>query len=119
MNTSTVLGALRRTVFLGAATVLTLALFSPVVAADRYVRSTNVAVSIRGLDLSRPADLRQFYRRIDREAGRVCRGNPANRSLVELQRLRDCRETAVVDTVRGVNNPQLTALIAARNTLSG
>jgi UrcA family protein len=108
MKIATVIHGARNLAFAVLAVSFTFALFSPVLAADRYVRTT-VTVKLAGFDLKKPADVAELYRQIRRGADKACLGYPGNRNLAELLDYQRCREEAIVDAVRSVGDGNLTA----------
>lgn len=69
----------------------------------------SLVVSLRDLDLSRPADVRALHLRIANAAWRVC-GEliPPNNGPFGIENAR-CRRTLMDDAVAEVNHPALTA----------
>lgn len=110
MNTAIFRKAARATVCLSAAAAITLGLFSPVMAGNRDVRTSSVKVSYADLNLSRAEDAALLYRRIEKAARQVCRGNPGNRTFAELADFDRCRDEAIAKAVMDVGNGTVIAL---------
>jgi UrcA family protein len=69
----------------------------------------SLVVSLKGLDLSRPADVRVLHGRIGNAAWRVCSELiPPNNGPSGIENAR-CRRALMDDAVAEVNNPALTA----------
>jgi UrcA family protein len=80
----------------------------------------NVTVAIRlsteWLDLSRPADARTFYTRLEKAAWVVCtRGNRVN--LVPIDDVKGCYEKALGGAISSAKVPMLTQIYLATHTL--
>jgi len=80
-------------------------------AREASAKDHNVVVSVhvnsQGLDLSRPSDVRVFYRRLQRAAWVVCNGG-TRADLVPLDNPLRCYEESLGNTVRTANLPLLT-----------
>jgi UrcA family protein len=75
-----------------------------------------IHVSTEGLDLSRPADARTFYTRLENAAWVACtRGNRVN--LVPVDDVKGCYEKALGGAVRTAKAPTLTRIYLATHTL--
>ena len=89
-------------------------LSGPVQAKDHEV-TVAFSFSVAGLDLSRPADTRELYARIQHAAEIVC----THGMRVDLEPVRHyavCYEKALGDAVRAVNREQLSILYLATHT---
>jgi UrcA family protein len=81
---------------------------------DREV-TAEFRVSAAGLDLSRPADARELYARIQHAADIVCT-HGMRVDLEPVQHPSDCYEKALGDAVRSVKQPQLSIVYLATHT---
>jgi UrcA family protein len=72
----------------------------------------SVAVSYRDLDLSKPADARVFYQRLQRAAEDVCMAPPTY-ELARHAAYERCVQVTLRDTIASVNSTAL-AQVAAR-----
>jgi UrcA family protein len=73
-----------------------------------------VTVSFHDLNLSRPEDTRELYRRLQHAARRVC-PQAATMDLVGQSLSKHCRDAALERAVEMVNVPQLLALHRAQS----
>ena len=89
-------------------------LWSPVKADSPEVR-VKIYVSAADLDLSRPADAREVYRRLYFAARTAC-GNGNRVGLEPPPSFMVCYEKALGDAVRSVNRPQLNIVYLATHT---
>ncbi len=71
----------------------------------------SVAVSYRDLDLSRPADVRVLYLRLQRAAQDVCMAPPTN-ELARHAAYERCVQVTLSDTVARVNSTALARVAA-------
>jgi UrcA family protein len=90
------------------------ALSGPVKADGREV-TVKISVSAAGLDLGRPGDAREVYRRIYFAARTAC-GNGNRVGLKPPPSFVDCYEKALGGAVRSVNRPQLNLVYLATHT---
>ena len=67
------------------------------------------AVSVKDLDLTRPADVATFYARIRKAAQAVCGGDPATGSRINSIEQQQCIARAMDATVAAVNRAELSA----------
>ena len=74
-----------------------------------------IAVSYQGLDLSRPADARAMYARLQRAAGAVCQPVPAA-ELARHQVWEQCYRASLERAVNQIDAPQVLALYRADST---
>jgi UrcA family protein len=86
----------------------------PVKAAGHEV-TVKISVRAAGLDLSRPADAREVYRRLSFAARAAC-GDGNRVGLQSPSSFVDCYEKALGDAVRSVNRPQLNIVYLATHT---
>jgi UrcA family protein len=89
-------------------------LSGPVKAASHEI-TVKISVSAAGLDLSRPADARELYRRLYFAARTAC-GNGNRVGLQPPPSYIDCYEKALGDAIRSVNRPQLNIVYLATHT---
>src|SRR6266849_2380927 len=85
------------------------------VKADGHEVPVKISVSAAGLDLRRPADAREVYRRLSFAARTAC-GNGNRVGLQPPPSFVDCYEKALGDAVRSVNRPQLNIVYLATHT---
>ena len=86
----------------------------PVKAAGHEV-TVKISVRAAGLDLSRPADAREVYRRLIFAARSAC-GDGNRVGLQPPSSFVDCYEKALGDAVRSVNRSQLNVVYLATHT---
>lgn len=67
------------------------------------------AVSVKDLDLTRPADVATFYGRIRKAAQAVCGGDPVTGSRLNSIEQQQCIARAMDATVAAVNRAELSA----------
>jgi UrcA family protein len=67
------------------------------------------AVSVKDLDLKRPADVATFYARIRKAAQEVCGGDPVTGSRLNSIEQQECIARAMDATVAAVNRAELSA----------
>jgi UrcA family protein len=70
----------------------------------------DVTVSYRDLDLSRPADVRTLYRRIENAAASACLSAPPTVELARHLAWERCYSAAIDSAVMQVRSPELLAL---------
>jgi len=70
----------------------------------------SVTVSYKDLDLSRPADVRTLYKRIENAAASACLDAPTNMDLARHLAWKRCYSAAVDSAVMQVRSPELLAL---------
>jgi UrcA family protein len=85
------------------------------VKADGHEVTVKISVNAGGLDLSRPADAREVYRRVYFAARTAC-GNGNRVGLQPPPSFVDCYEKALGDAVRSVNRAQLNIVYLASRT---
>ena len=85
------------------------------VKADGHEVTVKISVSAAGLDLSRPADARELYRRIYFAARTAC-GSGNRVGLQPPSSFVDCYEKALGEAVRSVNRTQLSIVYLAART---
>ena len=91
-------------------------LFAGNVAARDYKVIVAIHVSAQGLDLSRPADARTFYTRLENAAWVACtRGNRVN--LVPSDNPGACTAKALAGAIRSASVPTLTRIYLANHTV--
>ena len=97
------------------ATAIVCGLVAPAAGAKDHNVTAAVHVSLQGLDLSRPADARTFYQRLQRAAWEVCTGG--NRvNLVPLDDPRGCYEKSLGNAIRSANLALVTNIYLASHT---
>ncbi len=89
-------------------------LWGPVHAESRAVM-VKISIDIADLDLNRPADAREVYRRLYL-AARVACGNGNRVGLESPASFRGCYEQALASAVRSVNRTQLNSVYLATHT---
>ncbi len=96
---------------------LACALFaSGAVVADEHTFTIAVQLSTRGLDLTRLADAKTFYRRIEHAADVVCtHGNRVDLAPVDYEL--GCYEKALGEAIASLNSPLLTQIYLDTHTL--
>lgn len=99
----------RSAICLSAAAVVTLTLFSPVMAGEQYVQ-TSVRVNFSDLDLSAPEDAAVLYRRIQKAARQACGGSTPIRSLAQQAEFQACQDMAIAQAVQDVGRNELIAV---------
>ena len=100
---------------LGAATVVCMLFAANVSAKDKIV-TESVKVSPQGLDLSRPADARTFYTRLENAAWIVCtRGTRVG--LLPVDDQFKCYQNTLGEAVHASNTPLVTQIYLASHTL--
>lgn len=111
MNIAILKVAARSAICLSAAAVVTVTLFSPVVADadERYVQ-TNVTVGFSDLNLSVPKDAAVLYRRIQKAARHACGGRAPARSLAQQAQFLSCQDMAIAQAVQDVGRNELIAV---------
>ena len=75
-----------------------------------------VNVSSRGLDLSKPADVQAFYRRVQRAAEVVCT-QPNRVGLVRVDDHESCYQKALANAIRSLKLSSLTRMYLEDHTL--
>lgn len=83
---------------------------------DLTIRS--VSVSIAGLDLNDPQDVKTALVRFEKAAKRVCRNSTPRPTLRERADEMECRAAAVADVVDRLGSAQLSAALEATNAES-
>lgn len=78
----------------------------------------SVTVSYRDLQLSRPADARKLYSRLQRAAESVC-GAPSRYELERYAAFERCVQAALRDAVSHINSPEFQSTVAALNRAGG
>jgi UrcA family protein len=107
--------AIRRARILFGSTAIC-ALFCAHLSAQDKSISDSMKVSAQGLDLSKPADARAFYLRLENAAWVVCtRGTRAG--LLPVDNQYKCYQDAIGEAVRASNEPQVTQIYLATHTL--
>jgi UrcA family protein len=101
--------------FICLAALAACAVLSGPVKADGHEVTVKISVSAAGLDLSRPADAREAYRRLSFAARTAC-GDGNRVGLQPPPSWVDCYEKALGDAVRSVNRPQLNIVYLATHT---
>jgi UrcA family protein len=101
--------------FICLAALAACAVLSGPVKADGHEVTVKISVSAAGLDLSRPADAREVYRRLSSAARTAC-GDGNRVGLQPPSSFVDCYEKALGDAVRSVNRPQLNIVYLATHT---
>ena len=91
------------------------AVLSGPVKADGHEVTVKISVSAAGLDLNRPADAREVYRRLY-FAARIACGKGNRVGLQPPPSFVVCYEKALGDAVRSVNRPQLNIAYLATHT---
>jgi UrcA family protein len=91
------------------------AVLSGQVKAHSHEVTVKISVSAAGLDLSRPADAREVYRRLSFAARTAC-GDGNRVGLQPPPSWVGCYEKALGDAVRSVNRPQLNIVYLATHT---
>ena len=85
------------------------------VRADNPYVAVKISVSASDLDLSRPADAREVYRRLYL-AARMASGKGNRVGLEPAANFVACYEKALGDAVRSVNRPQVNVVYLATHT---
>jgi UrcA family protein len=101
--------------FICLAALAACAVLSGPVKADGHEVTVKIFVSAAGLDLSRPADAREVYRRLYFAARTAC-GDGNRVGLQPPSSFVGCYEKALGDAVRSVNRPQLNIAYLATHT---
>jgi UrcA family protein len=101
--------------FLCLAALAAFAALSGSVRADSPEVTIKISVNAAGLDLRRPADAREVYRRLYFAARTAC-GKADRVGLQPSDNFVFCYEKALGDAVRSVNRPQLNAVYLAMHT---
>jgi UrcA family protein len=102
-------------ILVGVATVIG-TLFAGNVSAEDKIVTDSVRVSPQGLDLSQPADAREFYIRLENAAWLVCtRGTRVG--LLPVDNQFNCYQNALGNAVRASNKPLVTQIYLATHTL--
>jgi UrcA family protein len=101
--------------FLYLAVLAACAVLSGPVKANSHEITIKISVSAAGLDLSRPADAREVYRRLSFAAWTAC-GNANRVGLQPPSSFAACYEKALGEAVRSVNRPQLSIVYLATHT---
>jgi UrcA family protein len=91
------------------------AVLSGPVKAGSHEVTVKISVSAAGLDLSRPADAREVYRRLSFAARTAC-GDGNRVDLQPPSSFVVCYEKALGNAVRSVNRPQLNIVYLATHT---
>ena len=78
----------------------------------------SVTVSYSDLQLSRPADVRVLYSRLQQAAKSVC-GAPSRYELERYAAFQRCVQAALRDAVSHINSPELQSAVAALNRAGG
>lgn len=113
MKIATVIHTARGAAFVGAAVALTIGLFSPfATAADPQVQTRQVTVRFAELDLQKPAGISELYRRIKAAASQACYGAGSSFGRVDYAEFQRCREAAVANAIRDLDNGPLADLHA-------
>jgi UrcA family protein len=93
--------------------VATLTLFGMNANATSIADAPTQKVDFKDLDLSKQADAKRLYRRLQMAAGEVCIGYPIAEGLRNSPRAR-CEQAAVTHAVETIAHPNLTALHVAK-----
>lgn len=101
--------------FICLAALAACAVLSGQVKADSPEVTVKISVSAAGLDLSRPADAREVYRRLYIAARTAC-GNGNRVDLQPPPSFIACYEKALGDAVRSVSRPQLNIVYLATHS---
>jgi UrcA family protein len=91
------------------------AVLSGPVKANGHEVTVKISVSAAGLDLSRPGDAREVYRRLY-FAARIACGSGNRVGLQPPSSFVDCYQKALGDAVRSANRPQLNIVYLATHT---
>ena len=92
------------------------ALFSNALAAKDLEVTIALHVSTEGFDLSRPADARKIYARLDKAAWEAC--NNGNRvGLAPADNVPSCYQNALAGAVKAAKAPLLTRIYLDNHTL--
>jgi UrcA family protein len=84
--------------------------------AAEHTFTVAVNVSSRGLDLSQPADVQAFYRRVQRAAEVVCT-QPNRVGLVRVDDYKSCYQKALANAIRSLKLPSFTGMYLEDHTL--
>ncbi len=76
----------------------------------RAAEAAAVVVSYQDLNLSRPADARTLYRRLEHAASEACQTEPAGIDLARHQAWVRCYDAALASAVLQVRAPELLAI---------
>ncbi|MFO7278029.1 MAG: UrcA family protein [Pseudomonadota bacterium] len=77
---------------------------------DGNTETRSIKVSFADLDLDKPADAAELYKRIQRAAQVVCGPRVSANELGRMYDARRCSQQAISDAVAQVNRPTLTAV---------
>lgn len=99
-----------------AATTLIGTFAGSVARASEHTFTVAVNVSSRGLDLSKPAGVQAFYRRVQRAAEVVCT-QPNRVGLVRVDDYESCYQKALANAIRSLKLPSLTGMYLEDHTL--
>jgi UrcA family protein len=92
------------------------ALFAGNVAAQDHTIIDSIELSTRGLDLTRPADVQNFYQRLENAAWVLCtRGTRV--ALEDVDDFKGCHAKALGDAIRSANMPMLTLIYLQTHTV--
>jgi UrcA family protein len=98
------------------APIVVSALFAGNAVAAGHSVMVSAPVDISGLDLSRPADVRTLYRRVQYTADYLC-GRSNRVGLAPAEDPKGCYERALGDAIRSAKLPMLTQLYLNTHTL--
>ena len=96
-----------------AATTLIGTLAGSVARGSEHTFTVGVNVTSRGLDLSTPAGMQAFYRRVQRAAEVVC----TQPGLVRVDDYATCYQKALANAIRSLKLPSLTVMYLEDHTL--
>jgi len=86
------------------------------VAAKDKIVTVSIPVSARGLNLTRPADAKTFYTRLQNAARLVCTSGNWINPLKPVDIFQDCYEKALGDAVHSINRPLITQIYLATHS---
>lgn len=91
-------------------------LFAGNLAAKDKIVTVAIRVSAQGLDLTQPADAKEFYTRLQNAAWVACtRGTRVD--LLPVDHLQGCYQSVLGDAVHASNKPLITQIYLATHTL--
>ena len=102
---------MRTTLFAAAMLIAVPSSIGPALAADPSEPTVSIDVPYSDLNLANPAGAQAMMTRIRQAAANACGNAPQAREVKEFRTYRVCVDTAIVNAVRQLNAPLVTALI--------
>jgi UrcA family protein len=116
MNMNRIAPAPRIKALVGIAAVAAAAALACPVQAATHIVDISVPVNTADLDLTRPTDAIELYRRLNKAARAAC--SPSVRvDLLYVTDFYGCYERALGDAVKSINRPQVTMVYLSKHTL--